>query len=165
MNDGHKVEGCTGKWIDVGTLRDPYRQLCAVCRGSRQKPADDDEVVDVAALKAAEERHLRGLTQLKADLEATEAWRRDAVHQDEEGFWFWDESWSVRYGPYETEAVARDCIELYVQGELYDPAIKPGVIERSPSGCLKALGWLAFIAVFWGAVILAARSLWKALTQ
>jgi len=164
MNDGHKVEGCAGKWIDVGTLRDPYRQLCAVCRGSRQKPADDDEVVDVAALKAAEERHIRGLTQLKADLEATEAWRRDAVHQDEEGFWFWDESWSVRYGPYETEAVARDHLDAYVAGEL-DPVNSPGIIERSPAGCLKALGWIALIVAFYGILILAGGAVWRALAD
>lgn len=157
MNEGHKVDGCKGLWVDVGTLRDPFRQLCTGCRASRQKPAEDDEVVDVEALKAAEERHMRGLARLKADMEADEAWNRDCVHQDEHGFWFWDETWTVRYGPYETEELCRL--------ELTSYAIeKPGFIEPNTRGRLTALYWIVGLGVFWALAAWLGWKVWRALT-
>lgn len=73
--DGHKVEGCQGRWIDVGTLREPWKQVCAGCRATRQKPVDEDEL-DETTITAAEERHVRGLQRLRSDLE-------DDLHQDD----------------------------------------------------------------------------------
>lgn len=64
----HNVEGCQGRWIDVGTLDDPLKQLCSGCRASRRKPIDDGQVVEV--LDAAAHRHIDGLTRLKRDLES-----------------------------------------------------------------------------------------------
>lgn len=160
MNDGHKVEGCTGKWIDVGTLRDPYRQLCAVCRASRQKPADDGEILDVEALSRAERRHMNGLARLKADLEADES-AADPVHQDESGFWFWDETWTVRYGPWATEAECRQQMDAYIDAMglgYHPPAEKPGIID--PEELRQASPWLL---VFWiGAFVVGALLAWGA---
>lgn len=30
----------------------------------------------------------------------------DPIHQDAEGWWFWDEMWTERYGPFTTEMEA-----------------------------------------------------------
>lgn len=61
---GHRIEGCQGQWIDVGTLHDPLKQLCDGCRASRQKPVDDGQVVEVldaaaedAMARSHEQRH------------------------------------------------------------------------------------------------------------
>lgn len=165
MNEGHKVEGCKGRWIDVGTLRDPFRQLCTGCRAARQKPAEDDEVVDVAALKAAEDRHMKGLARLRVDLEAGEAWNRDCVHQDEAGFWFWDETWTVRYGPWDTEEECRRELAGYVR--YLDEGLsveKPGFIEPNMQGCLTALYWIVGLGVFWALAAWLGWKVWRALT-
>jgi hypothetical protein len=37
----------------------------------------------------------------------------DPVHEDD-GWWFWDETWAHRYGPYKTEANAREALRRYV---------------------------------------------------
>lgn len=164
MNEGHKVEGCKGRWIDVGTLRDPFKQLCTGCRAARQKPAEDDETIDVAALKEAEDRHMRGLARLKADMEADEAWNRDCVHQDEHGFWFWDETWTVRYGPWATEAEARTQLEGYVKYLDEGPSAVP---DAHLLDSAKMLWWLFAIGTGWVLVWLVWNGIsaaWRALT-
>lgn len=49
---------------------------------------------------------------------------RDPIHQDDEGWWFWDETWSDRYGPFINEEAARHELKIYVQNleEGPDPA-------------------------------------------
>jgi hypothetical protein len=42
-----------------------------------------------------------------------EDWVHDPVHEDDDGWWFFDESWSERYGPFETEKECRDELKLY----------------------------------------------------
>lgn len=43
----------------------------------------------------------------------------DPVHQGEDGFWyFWDETWSSKYGPYRTEDEANAAIVEYARTEL-----------------------------------------------
>lgn len=32
---------------------------------------------------------------------------RDPVHEDDEGWWFYDETWADRIGPFSTEGEAR----------------------------------------------------------
>lgn len=40
----------------------------------------------------------------------------DPVHEDESGrWWFWDESWAWRLGPYESEEQAREELKRYVR--------------------------------------------------
>ncbi len=68
--DGHRVERCPGKWINVGTLRDPWKQICNTCRAARQRPADEDDDGDVVdVINAAEIRQAKGLAQLQRELE------------------------------------------------------------------------------------------------
>ena len=43
------------------------------------------------------------------------------MHKDEEGWWFWDETWSDRVGPFTTEGEARSTL-----GKYYD------FLERGP---------------------------------
>lgn len=38
---------------------------------------------------------------------------QDPVHQDYGAWWFWDETWGDRYGPYETEKQARAELRRY----------------------------------------------------
>lgn len=155
----HKVEGCQGRWIDVGTLRDPYKQLCTGCRASRQKPADDDEILDVEALSRAESRHMRGLARLKADLEADEK-AADPVHGDEQGFWFWDETWTVRYGPWPTEAECRAQMDAYIDamGLGYE---KPGLVE--PAQWWAVPVWIAMFSASAAFIVWLFWLAWRAL--
>jgi len=37
------------------------------------------------------------------------------VFQDDEGWWFWNEIWADKYGPYETEEKARRALSEYVE--------------------------------------------------
>ena len=37
----------------------------------------------------------------------------DPVHQEEDLWYFWDETWGNREGPYLTEAIARSELEAY----------------------------------------------------
>lgn len=39
----HKTPDCPGRWIPIGTLSDPYRELCSECRATRRRITDDDE--------------------------------------------------------------------------------------------------------------------------
>jgi hypothetical protein len=39
----------------------------------------------------------------------------DPVEFDEGQWWFWDESWSQRLGPFESEAEARDVLRDYCE--------------------------------------------------
>lgn len=107
MEGHHKVPDCKGRWINVGTFADPFKQVCGDCRAYRQKPVEEED--RPMELASSTQRHMEALARLKNDLE-----NADPVHQDEEGFWFWDETWVDRYGPYETEAVARDRLSEYV---------------------------------------------------
>lgn len=38
---------------------------------------------------------------------------RDPVHKDKGSWWFWDEAWAYRYGPYPSEKKARRELENY----------------------------------------------------
>ncbi len=42
----------------------------------------------------------------------------DPVHEHEGKWWFWDEVWADRVGPYDTETEAREAIVRYVREEL-----------------------------------------------
>jgi hypothetical protein len=68
--DGHKVEGCKGKWIHIGTLVRPRMERCAECRGVRDRPPGDEpgdvEVVDM------KRRRYEGLERLKQEVEEQE---------------------------------------------------------------------------------------------
>jgi hypothetical protein len=51
-----------------------------------------------------------------------EDWIDDPVHEDKDGWWFLDETWSTRYGPYESEKECRNEMKQYcieVLGEKY----------------------------------------------
>ena len=37
----------------------------------------------------------------------------DPVHEDSEGWWFWDETWADRLGPFDTEEEARVALDKY----------------------------------------------------
>lgn len=50
---------------------------------------------------------------------------RDPVHFDEGSWWFWDETWSTRYGPYGSEAEARERINAYAKEFLSDRVVDP----------------------------------------
>lgn len=111
--NGHKVEGCQGSWINIGTLTDPFRQVCARCRVTRQKPVDDDETIDVASL----DERTDGLTRLRDDLERDESLY--PIHCDTEGFWFWtDVDKSERMGPYDTLDYAEAAYGNWLEDEI-----------------------------------------------
>ena len=44
----------------------------------------------------------------------------DPVHKDAEGFWFYNEVWADRYGPYETEEIARSELQRHCDTVLRD---------------------------------------------
>jgi len=52
------------------------------------------------------------------------------VHQWEGKWWFWDETWSNRVGPYEDATKAREGMELYVKLFLDKPAPIPPPWEQ-----------------------------------
>ena len=37
----------------------------------------------------------------------------NAVHKDKDGWYFWDETWADRYGPYKTEEECRQKLDNY----------------------------------------------------
>lgn len=39
--------------------------------------------------------------------------RIDPVHQENGSWYFWDETWAYRYGPYESKEKAREMLENY----------------------------------------------------
>ena len=39
---------------------------------------------------------------------------KDPVHQDWSGWWFWDETWADRTGPFLFEADCREAMRFYV---------------------------------------------------
>jgi hypothetical protein len=40
----------------------------------------------------------------------------DPIHQDADGRWFfWDETWAARLGPYKTRALAKRSLAAYVE--------------------------------------------------
>jgi hypothetical protein len=47
------------------------------------------------------------------ELHATEWIPTDPVHEDTDGWWFWDETWVYRHGPFTTEQVARAELDSY----------------------------------------------------
>lgn len=142
-NDGHKVEGCQGRWIDVATLRDPFKQMCNRCRASRQKPVDEGEP-DVDAMTAAEQRHLDGLRRIKRDLDNMSV---DPIHQDEEGFWFWtDMEKGERYGPYETRDSAETGYNAWLDEQVHrvdDNGVLRWVIVVVVLAAAFLAGWVA----------------------
>lgn len=44
----------------------------------------------------------------------TTAWP-DPVHESEGNWWFWDETWAYRYGPYESREDAVAALRQYVK--------------------------------------------------
>lgn len=40
---------------------------------------------------------------------------RDPVHREGTKWWFWDETWADRLGPYESEGIAREALDQYVK--------------------------------------------------
>lgn len=68
--DGHRVEGCKGRWIHIGTMVRPRMERCAECRGVRDRPhgdeLDESEVID------AKTRRYEGLERLKREVEEQE---------------------------------------------------------------------------------------------
>jgi co-chaperonin GroES (HSP10) len=57
--------------------------------------------------------------------------RRDPVHEDKDGWWFWDETWADREGPFVGEKEAREALADYAR-ELevdWEEAIDPAVIS------------------------------------
>lgn len=40
---------------------------------------------------------------------------RETVFKDEDGWWFWEEDWFTADGPYPTEGIAREMLELYIR--------------------------------------------------
>lgn len=38
----------------------------------------------------------------------------ETIHQDEAGWWFWDETWADRHGPYPTREAAEQELEGYL---------------------------------------------------
>lgn len=44
----------------------------------------------------------------------------DPVHQDFGKWWFWDETWAYREGPFDTEEICRVALELYCDQMLGD---------------------------------------------
>lgn len=45
----HKVPGCKGTWIRIGTLVDPDAQMCGTCKGRRRalSTEEETEVIEV----------------------------------------------------------------------------------------------------------------------
>ena len=43
---------------------------------------------------------------------------RDPVHEEDGKWYFWDETWSERHGPYNTEEEARAAIKDYIDNYL-----------------------------------------------
>jgi hypothetical protein len=42
--------------------------------------------------------------------------KNDPVHQESDGaWWFWDETWGYRYGPYKSKREARKALNKYVK--------------------------------------------------
>lgn len=39
----------------------------------------------------------------------------DPVHEDAGGWWFWDETWADRHGPYPSEGEARTALKDYAR--------------------------------------------------
>lgn len=40
---------------------------------------------------------------------------RDPIHHDDEGWWFWEETWAHRSGPFTTEQEARQALDEYCE--------------------------------------------------
>lgn len=37
----------------------------------------------------------------------------DPIHEEDGKWYFWDETWADRYGPYDTEEIARETLKRY----------------------------------------------------
>jgi hypothetical protein len=80
--EGHKVEGCNGRWINVATLTDPRKQMCPKCRGVRRGESIEDPD------PAPDPKRQAGLEFMREELE--EAQRRDDREPEPWRFiWFW----------------------------------------------------------------------------
>lgn len=155
MTDGHKVEGCQGRWIDAGTLHDPLKQLCSGCRAIRQKSHDDDDPAEGDALTKSERRHLRGLARLRADM-GDDKHRPDPVHQDEDGFWFWDEAWAERVGPYETEAACRQALDEYIDTMGIESVLQKPIVEQRQELLFPAVAVAVLVTLLFAASVVIA---------
>lgn len=61
----------------------------------------------------------------------------DPIHEYKEKWWFWDETWSERIGPYDTEAEANLALSSYISqlSEQHD-----GLIYYKKQLCLLCIG-------------------------
>lgn len=50
---------------------------------------------------------------------------KDPVHFDNGKWWFWDETWTDRLGPWDTEKIARGMLDTYIRTELGDQSDRP----------------------------------------
>jgi hypothetical protein len=46
----------------------------------------------------------------------------DVVHQDKDGWYFWDETWANRQGPYRTKELAQSSLDYYCREYLGHPS-------------------------------------------
>jgi len=50
---------------------------------------------------------------------------QDPVHQDSDGLWyFWEENWALRHGPFDTEDQARLALTKYCREQLGEPDVR-----------------------------------------
>ena len=45
-------------------------------------------------------------------------WNSNPVHFENDAWYFWDETWAYRHGPYESEEEAKDMLNSYCEIEL-----------------------------------------------
>lgn len=78
---GHKVDGCDGMWIHIGTMMRPRMERCSKCRGIRDRPPGDEPGdVEVVNMKA---RRYEGLEKLKREVEEQELSPEDLTELNE----------------------------------------------------------------------------------
>ena len=62
------------------------------------------------------------------------AFINDSVHQDEEGWWFWIETWADREGSFETEEAARHQLNRYcdwLNGKITDEDVRKFPLKQT----------------------------------
>jgi hypothetical protein len=50
---------------------------------------------------------------------------QDPVHFDNGSWWFWNETWSERHGPYASETEARTAVNAYAKEFLMERIVDP----------------------------------------
>lgn len=75
---------------------------------------------------------------------------KDPVYEDEEGWWFWDEFWADKHGPYPNEQHARGMLCMYHDHLLNEPKREPLTLRE----VISILGIGVLLLSFWVAVVL-----------